>query len=146
MNAVSSRPRFCTLPAREMSSRSSTRKVRDRRPSNSCVSPTCAANAADALKRAALGVEVGLAQAARDPQQLVTVLVADAERHRHRHDAAEDRRPEDIDELLVVAEEQDQLVAAAGTEPLQVIEDAERALVELGKRDAARSRSRLRGR
>ena len=66
------------------------------------------------------------------------MLVADAERDRHRHDSAEDRRPEGVDELLVVAEEQDQLVAAAGAEALQVIEDAERALVELGEADLVR--------
>ncbi len=60
-----------------------------------------------------VGVDEGLAELARDAQQLVPVLVADAERHRHRHDAAEQRGPERVDELLVVGEEQDQLVAAA---------------------------------
>ena len=47
-------------------------------------------------------------------------------------------RPEGVDELLVVAEEQDQLVAAPRAEALQVIEDAERALVQLGEGDVAR--------
>jgi vacuolar-type H+-ATPase subunit H len=66
------------------------------------------------------------------------MLIADAECHRYRHDATEDRRPEHVDELLVVAEEQDQLVAAARADALQVIEDAERALVQLGKGHLAR--------
>src|SRR5579863_9354661 len=37
-----------------------------------------------------------------------------------------------------MAEEQDQLVAAARADALQVMEDAERALVELARGDAAR--------
>ena len=138
MKAVSSALTRCTLPAREMSSRSSTRKARRRRPSKVCCSPDLRGEGADALERAALGVDEGLAEAARDAQQLVAVLVADAERHRHRHDAAEDRRPERVDELLVVGEEQDQLVAAARADALQVIEDAERALVQLAEGDLAR--------
>ena len=93
---------------------------------------------AETLERALLGVQIGRAQAARDTQHLVAVFVADAERHRHRHDAAEDRRPEDVDELLVVVQEQDQLVAAARTQALQVIEDPDGALVELGEGDLAR--------
>ncbi len=92
---------------------------------------------ADALERAALGVDERGAELARDAQQLVAVLVADAERHRHRNDAAEDRRPEGVDELLVAAQEQDQLVAAARAEALQVIQDPERALVELAEGDVA---------
>ena len=96
-----------------------------------CASPTCAGEGADALERAALGVDEGLAELARDAQQLVAVLIADAERHRHGDDAAEHRGPERIDELLVVAEEEDQLVAAARTEALQVMQDAERARVQL---------------
>ena len=95
---------------------------------------------ADAIQRAPLGVQVGLAELARDAQQLVAMLVADAERHRHRHDAAQDRGPEGVDELLVVAQEQDQLVAAARAEALQVVEDAEGAFVELA-RSSPRARS-----
>ncbi len=45
MKAVSSAVTFCTLPAREMSSRSSTRKVRPRSSANSPCSPTWAAKA-----------------------------------------------------------------------------------------------------
>ena len=88
---------------------------------------------ADPLERAPLGVDERLAELAGDAQQLVPVLVADAERQRHRDDAAQQRRPERVDELLVASQEEDQLVAAAGTETLQVIEDAERASVQLLK-------------
>ena len=85
-----------------------------------------------------VGVQEGLAEAARDAQQLVAVLVADPQRHRHRHDPAEDRGPEDIDELLVVGEEQDQLVAAPRPQALQVVEDAERPLVQFREGDVVR--------
>src|SRR4029077_6213383 len=84
------------------------------------------------------GVQEGLAEPARDAQQLNAVLVADPERYGHRHDAAEDRGQEDADELLGVGEEQDQLVASPGTDALQVIKDAERPLVELGEGHLAR--------
>ena len=100
--------------------------------------PGLGGEGADALERAALGVDERLAEAARNAQQLVAVLVADAERDRHRHDAAEDRRPEHVDELLVVVQEQDQLVAAARADALQVPEDAERALVKLAAGDRTR--------
>ena len=42
----------------------------------------------DAIERLAVGVDEGRAQLARDAQQLVPVFVADADGHRHRHDAA----------------------------------------------------------
>src|SRR6185437_7621395 len=86
---------------------------------------------ADPVERAAPGVDERLAELAGDAQQLVAVLVADAERDGHGHDAAEQGGPEGVDELLVAAEEEDQLVAAARAEALQVMEDAERAGVQL---------------
>jgi hypothetical protein len=52
-------------------------------------------------------------------------------RDRHRDDAAEQRRPERVDERLVAGEKQQQPVAGPGAELLQVMQDAERALVEL---------------
>ncbi len=61
-------------------------------------------------------VQQRIAELTRHAQQLVAVFIADAERKRHRHDAAADRRPEHVDELLVVVQEQDQLVAAPGAE------------------------------
>src|SRR5262249_5486896 len=89
----------------------------------------------DAIQRAPVRVDERFAELARDAQQLVAVLVADAERHRHGNDAAEHRTPEGVDELLVVAEEQDQLVAALRAELLQVIQNAEGALIELAEGD-----------
>src|SRR5579885_385513 len=93
---------------------------------------------ADALERAALCVDEGRAELAGDAQQLVAVLVADAERDGHRDDAAEHGSPERVYELLVAREEEDQLVAAARTEALQVMENAERTLVELLETGIAR--------
>ena len=93
--------------------------------------------AADALECAPLGVQEGLVEPARDAQQLVTVLVADAQRHGHGHDAAENRRPEHVDELLVIAQEQDEFVAAPRADALQVVQDPERPLVELAERHLA---------
>src|SRR5690606_42014555 len=51
--------------------------------------------------------------------------------HRHRHDAAQNGGPERSDELLVVPQKENELVPAPGAKPLQVVKDAERALVEL---------------
>ena len=86
---------------------------------------------ADAVERLAIGVDERLSQFLRDAQQLVFVFVADAERHGHGHDAAEHSRPEGIQELLVVGEIDDELVAGSGAELLQVEQDAERAVVQL---------------
>src|SRR5579871_1099509 len=59
------------------------------------------------------------------------MLIADAEGDRYRDDAPEDGSPEGIDELLVAAEEQDELVARFCPDALQVVEDAGGALVQL---------------
>ncbi len=66
------------------------------------------------------------------------MFVADTQRDRYGDDPAEHGRPESVDELFVVTQEQDQLVAAAGADALQVMQDPERALVELREGDAAR--------
>ena len=108
--------------------------------------PDLRGESTDPLQRAALGVDEGLAELACDAQQLVAVLVADAERDRHWNDAAEQRGPERVDELLVAAQEEDQFVAAARTETLQVMEDAERALVQLLIDSRRERRARPRGR
>jgi len=68
----------------------------------------------------------------------VAVFIADAGRHRHRDDAAEQRRPEGVDERLVARQEQDQLVARPRAQPLQAMQNRERTLVELAECDAAR--------
>ena len=94
---------------------------------------------ADAVERLPVGVDERLAELLRDAQQLVLVLVADAERHRHGHDAAEHAGPERVEELLVVGEVDDELVAGLRAELLQVEQDAERALVQLAV--ARRTRS-----
>jgi len=65
------------------------------------------------------------------------MLIADAESHRHRNDPSQHRCPEGIDERLIAAEEQDQLVAAPRTQALQVMQDSERALVEFAEGDAS---------
>jgi hypothetical protein len=64
----------------------------------------------------------------------VTVLITDAKRHRHGHDAAQQCRPEGIEKLLVARQEQDQLVAAPRPEALQVEQDAKGAFVQLAER------------
>src|SRR5262249_31352123 len=79
-----------------------------------------------------------LAELASDTQELVTMLVADADGDRHRHDAPQQRCPERIDELLVVADEQNEAIAAPRPDALQVMQDPQRALVQLGKGNAAR--------
>ena len=107
-----------------MSVRSSTRKARSRRPAKALRLARLRREGADPIERAALGIDERLAELARDAQQLVPVLVADTERYRHRDDAAEQCSPERIDELLVAAEKEDELVAAAGTETLQMMQDA----------------------
>ena len=94
-------------------------------------SPARTRERADAIQRLPVGVDERLAELLRDAQQLVLVLVADAERHRHRHDAAEHAGPEGVEELLVVGEIDDELVAGLRAELLQVEQDAERALVQL---------------
>ena len=91
----------------------------------------CAAKSAEPLEQAAVGVEVRGAELARDAQQLVPVLVADAEGDRHRHDAAEEAGPERVDELLVAADVQDQLVAGLRAEALQMVQDAERPAAQV---------------
>ena len=65
------------------------------------------------------------------------MLVADADGERYRHDAAGDRGPEGVQELLVVGEENDQLVAALSASCLQVMQDSERARIHLAEAHAA---------
>src|ERR1700736_5356324 len=59
------------------------------------------------------------------------MLVADADGQRHRRDAAADRGPEAVEELLVAAQENDHLVAALRAHGLQVVQDAERPRVHV---------------
>jgi hypothetical protein len=61
----------------------------------------------------------------------VLVLVADAHRDRHRHDAAVEAGPVRVDELFVAGDMQDKVVAWPGPDPLQVEQDAERAALEV---------------
>ena len=75
----------------------------------------------------------GCAELARDAQQLVAVFVADADGHRHRHDAAQHGAPEGVDELLVVVQQQDQVVAGLRAQLLQVEQHAQRPLVQLAR-------------
>ena len=68
---------------------------------------------AESFERLGVGIQEGLAEFAGDPQQLQSMFIADADRERHGHDAASDGGPETVQELLVVVEENDQLVAIA---------------------------------
>jgi hypothetical protein len=52
----------------------------------------------------------------------VAVFVADADGQRHGHDAAAHCGPKAVEELLVVVEEDDELVAALCAERLQVMQ------------------------
>ena len=61
----------------------------------------------------------------------MAVFVADAGRDRHRHDAAEDAGPERVDEGFIARQEQQQAIARPRAEALQVMQDAQRTLVEL---------------
>ena len=64
------------------------------------------------------------------------MLVADAYGKRHRDDAAADGRPEAVEELLVVAQENDHFVAALRAHGLQVVQDAEGTRVHISVRHA----------
>jgi hypothetical protein len=64
-----------------------------------------------AVAQLAVRVEPRCAELSRDPEQLVLVLVADADGDRHWHDAAVQARPVRVDELLVAGHVQDQPVA-----------------------------------
>ncbi len=79
----------------------------------------------------------GLPELAGDAQQLVAVFSADPQRHRHWDDATKHRAPEGIDERFVLAQKQDQVIAALRAEFLQVVQDAECAGVQIGEGDAA---------
>ena len=69
------------------------------------------------------------------------MLVADPDGERHGDDAAGERRPESVQELLVVVEKDDELVAALRAERLQVMQDPERAGVDLSESLPAARRS-----
>ena len=73
-----------------------------------------------------VGVEQRLPELPRNPQQLVLVFVADADRDGHRHDAAVEAGPVGVDELLVAGHVQDQVIAGFRSDALQVEQDAER--------------------
>src|SRR5579863_5437087 len=118
------------LPLRPSCSSWSTRNARVRSVASVSRSSSLLAGG-EALQQSLLGIDIRSAQLARDAQQLAAVLVTEARGYRHRDDAAEHCRPEGVDELLVAGQEQDQLVARPGAEALQVMQDAERALVQL---------------
>ena len=125
----------------------STRKQRALSSANSAVSPDLPARAPPGAPRLFASVyRNGFAELARDAQQLVAMLVADADGERHRDDAAAHRRPEAVEELLVVAEEDDHLVAALRAHRLQVMQDPERARIDLAVAARGARHSRLRRR
>ena len=87
------------------------------------------------VEQAALGKQRTAPELGQDPEQLEAMLVADADRDRHGHDAAEQRGPERNDELLVRFREYDQLVAGLHAARLQRPEQRRRALPELRVRE-----------
>ena len=137
MNARSEGSGRWSFPGREMSVIDSTRKQRESRSAMSSLSPASAASACRRSRFFASVYRYGLAELARDAQELVPVLVADADGERHGHDAAGDRGPERIEELLVVDQKDDELVAALRAERLQVVQDPERAGMDLAVAHAA---------
>ena len=102
MNAMSSGLTACTWPAFEMSSTCSAKKARGLEAVEGRLFAGAAGKGADAIECLPVGVDEGLAQFPGDAQQLVFVLVTDAEGNRHRHDPAQHAGPEGIEELLVV--------------------------------------------
>ena len=80
MNAMSSAEAFAGMPSREMSSSWSTRNVRPASVAQGSPAPTSVANADEAVPELAVGVQERRAELARDAQELVLVLVADADR------------------------------------------------------------------
>jgi hypothetical protein len=126
MKARSSALGRCSLPGREMSVIDSTRKAARLEFSEQRRLPDLPGERLQALQILGVRVQQRLAELARHPQQLVAVLIADADGERHRHDPAAHRGPESIEELLVVVEEDDHLVAALRAHGLQVVQDAER--------------------
>jgi len=85
----------------------------------------------EAPDRLEIRIEPRLTQLPGDAQQLEAVLVADANGERDRDNTACDRRPETVDECLIVVQENNQVIATRQAEALQSPEDAERALVQL---------------
>ncbi len=61
------------------------------------------------------------------------MLVTDANRDRHRHDAAKDRRPERYDETLIRLAENNQLVTSPHAPRLERTEQRQRALPEFAE-------------
>ncbi len=72
-----------------------------------------------------------------DAKQFQPMLIADADRDRHRHDAAQDGRPERDDETLIRFAENNQLVAGLHAASLQRAEQRECAVPQLGETDDA---------
>ena len=66
------------------------------------------------------------------------MLVADADGHRHRHDAAQHCGPEGIDKLLIAVQQQNDLVARLSAQLLQMMQQTQCAVVELRKAELAR--------
>ena len=87
-----------------------------------------------AFEQVGLGEECGPVELPQDAKQLVAVLVADADRHGYRHDAAEHGGPVSDDELLVGMREHHELVALLHAAGLQRPEQRQRPVPEAGKR------------
>ena len=127
MNAVCSGVTSAGVPAREMSSSASIRKVRGSSAVHASGSPLVAAKVASRSRslRSVYSSGWPSCRAIRSSLCLCSSLMPD--RHRHRHDAAVQAGPVGVDELLVARDVQDQVIAGAGADPLQVEQDAERA-------------------
>ena len=126
MNARSSGAGRNSLPGREMSVMDSTRKLRELEFAEQSRLAHRVGERRQALQILGIRVEQRLAELARHAQQLVAVLIADADGERHRNDPAAQRGPEAIEKLLVVVKVDDHLLAALRAHGLQVVQNAQR--------------------
>ena len=85
--------------------------------------------------KSGFGVKRASAQLTDNTEQLEAVLVADANRDRHGHDAAQYRCPECNDEPLVGAGENDQFITRAHATCLEFAEQACRSIPEVAERN-----------
>ncbi len=89
------------------------------------VEPLCLRKVQQPLEQVHLGKQRGALELRDNTKQLQSMLVADADGHRNRNDAAEYRGPESDDKTLVRFTEDDQLVACLHAPCLQRAEQRE---------------------
>ena len=90
----------------------------------------------------AIGKQKWVAQLARDAQQFVTMLIANAECDRYWNHAAKYGAPKTLDEMFVVIDENNQLVAGLAALLLDAMQNGQCALFQLGKNSLGFARVR----